>query len=330
MPTRKRLAASPVARRTVKARKDNSRRGNSDSDDDYQPDVEEVGIEENKSPTPEIAVKYETPRMTTTTIIPYEKLRPLDGIEYCDTRVHKNTLLYLKDLRANNTRAWFTSHKKEFRRAMGDWETFVEILTPQIIAFDATVPELPPKDIIFRIYRDVRFSRDQRPYKSHLSAAFSRTGRRRPYACYYLHLDPGRSYVGGGLWAPEPPTIQLLRQSIDERPEEWRQVLSSEPFVSMFLPTAKGGTDGALKAFAKMNQEGALKTKPKGYDADHRDIQLIKLRNYHVVKYVDDEIFTAEDGQQRIIDIISTIHPFVIFLNSIIMPDRDEGSPAHS
>jgi hypothetical protein len=99
--------------------------------------------------------------------------------------------------------------------------------------------------------------------KSHFSAAFSRTGRRRPYACYYIHLEPGSSYVGGGLWAPEPPTIQLLRESIDERPHVWRQVLSSDPFRGMFLPKAKGGVEGALTAFAEVNKEGALKTKPK-------------------------------------------------------------------
>jgi uncharacterized protein (DUF2461 family) len=167
---------------------------------------------------------------------------------------------------------------------MKDWEAFVETLSPRIIAFDGTIPELPPRDIIFRIYRDLRFSGDQRPYKvelfhcpslqkhtnsdslitqSHFSAAFSRTGRRRPYACYYLQLDPGSSYVGGGLWAPEPTTIHLLRQSIHERPDDWRQVLSSEPFVSMFLPAAKGKTETAVKEFALSNKEGALKTKPK-------------------------------------------------------------------
>ncbi|KAL4993778.1 hypothetical protein BDV10DRAFT_199319 [Aspergillus recurvatus] len=331
--SRKRLAASPVAQRIAKIQRNDSAAtgvngngsdeegsGDSDNDDDYRPDTEEDEGEKSGSPASEKDVeKEDSPRKTT--IIPYEKLRPLDGIEYSDTRVHKNTLLFLEDLRTNNKRAWLKSHEREFRRAMKDWESFIETLTPKIITFDATIPELPPRDIIFRIYRDVRFSKDQRPYKSHFSAAFSRTGRRRPYACYYLHLDPGSSYVGGGLWAPEPPTIQRLRQSIDERPEDWRRVLSSEPFVSMFLPATKGGTEAALKAFADINREGALKTKPKGYDADHRDIQLLKLRNYHVVKHVDDEIFTAENSHEKIIHIISTLQPFVTFLNAIIMPD---------
>ncbi|KAE8363266.1 hypothetical protein BDV27DRAFT_146254 [Aspergillus caelatus] len=258
------------------------------------------------------------------TIIPHETLRSLNGVEYSDYKVHKNTFLYLMDLRANNRRTWFKRHQKEFKRAWKDWEVFIETLTPKIIAFDSTIPELPPKDVIFRIYRDVRFSKDKRLYKSHFSAAFSRTGRRRPYACYYIHLDPGSAYVGGGLWAPEPPTIQLLRDSINERPEAWRQILSSENFRDMFLPKGKAGVEGALEAFAEANKEGALKTKPKGYDVHHRDIELLKLRNYHVVKPVDDAIFTAEDGQDRIISILSILLPFVTFLNDIIMPNHDE------
>ncbi|KAI9932599.1 hypothetical protein MW887_008844 [Aspergillus wentii] len=287
MPCRKRRAASPVGKKTAKIHRNDSAgavngRGNyedgfedsdDNDDDDYQPDADQDESERNDSTPEEDSEEADDPPRKIT-VIPYKELRPLDGVEYSDTRVHRNTLLYLNDLRTNNNRAWFKSHDREFKRAMKDWESFVATLTPKIIAFDSTVPELPPRDIIFRIYRDVRFSRDQRPYKSHFSAAFSRTGRRRPFACYYLHLDPGSSYVGGGLWAPEPPTIQLLRQSIDERPEEWRRVLSSEPFTSMFLPTAQEGTEAAVKAFADVNQEGALKTQPKVPEPNSETMQL--------------------------------------------------------
>ncbi|KAF7625150.1 hypothetical protein AFLA_002024 [Aspergillus flavus NRRL3357] len=304
-----------------------------DTDDDYSSDDEDVEneIDEDGFRAFDKDAEYQkryivqdehTGRVVT--IIPHETLRPINGVEYSDYKIHKNTLLYLMDLRANNRRSWFKRHQKEFRRAWKDWETFIETLTPKVIAFDSTIPELPPKDVIFRIYRDVRFSKDKRLYKSHFSAAFSRTGRRRPYACYYIHLDPGSSYVGGGLWAPEPPTIQLLRDSINERPEAWRQILSSEDFRNMFLPGGKAGVEGALEAFAEANKEGALKTKPKGYAIHHRDIELLKLRNYHVVKPVNDAIFTAEDGQDRIISILRILLPFVTFLNDIIMPNSDE------
>ncbi|KAF4172519.1 hypothetical protein CNMCM8694_001056 [Aspergillus lentulus] len=262
-----------------------------DDDNDDEEEEEEEEEEEDRIRTLKKDVKDKASERIVT-IVPYEELRPLDGVEYADYKVHRNTLLYLKDLKANNRRAWFKDHHKEFRRALKDWETFIETLTPKIIAFDSTIPELPPSDVIFRIYRDLRFGKDQRPYK----------------------VEPGSSYVGGGLWAPEPPTIQLLRESIDERPHVWRQVLSSEAFRGMFLPKANGGVEGALTAFADINKEGALKTKPKGYAIDHRDIQLLNLRNYHVVKQVDDAIFTAEDGQETIINIISVLQPFDCWL----------------
>lgn len=133
-----------------------------------------------------------------------------------------------------------------------------------MIAEDPTIPELPIRDVVFRIYRDIRFSKDPTPYKPHYSAAFSRTGRKGPYACYYVHCDPGSCFVGGGLWMPDAGRLAKLRASIDERPQRWRRVLAGESFRRMFLPGAKEGDEEAcVKAFAKHNKENALKTKPK-------------------------------------------------------------------
>lgn len=133
-----------------------------------------------------------------------------------------------------------------------------------MIAKDPTIPELPIRDVVFRIYRDIRFSKDPTPYKPHYSAAFSRTGRKGPYACYYVHCDPGSCFVGGGLWMPDAGRLAKLRASIDERPQRWRRVLAGESFRRMFLPGAKEGDEEAcVKAFAKHNKENALKTKPK-------------------------------------------------------------------
>ncbi|KAK1989015.1 hypothetical protein LZ30DRAFT_744633 [Colletotrichum cereale] len=257
------------------------------------------------------------------TIIPLEKLRPLDGVDYSDETVHKNTLLFLKDLKAHNQRSWLKSHDGEYRRALKDWNSFVETITPKAIEVDFTIPELPAKDLVFRIHRDIRFSKDPTPYKAHFSAAWSRTGKKGPYACYYIHLEPGSCFIGGGLWCPEASHLQKLRESIDERPRRWRRALNDERFKRTFLPKAakKGGEEGALKAFAETNKGNALKTKPKGYLADHRDIELLKLRNFTISKKIDDRIFTEEDAQDKVCEIIAAMHPFITFLNSIVMPD---------
>lgn len=174
-----------------------------------------------------------------------------------------------------------TENDTEYRRSLGDWQSFVESLTDRLIAeVDDTIPELPARDVIFRIYRDIRFSKDSTPYKPHYSAAWSRTGRKGPYACYYVHCEPAGCFVGGGLWHPDAPNVHLLRASIDERSRRWRRLLAgtgsggdggggggddgADAFRREFLPTVKRGDEtAAIKAYAKLNTDGALKTKPK-------------------------------------------------------------------
>ena len=86
---------------------------------------------------------------------------------------------FLADLKRNNDREWFKMHDPDYRQSWNDWSAFVEALTEKITEVDETIPDLPPKDLVFRIYRDVRFSKDQTPYKPHYSAAWSRTGTER-------------------------------------------------------------------------------------------------------------------------------------------------------
>lgn len=195
--------------------------------------------------------------------------------------------------------------------------------------------------------------------QSHFSAAFSRTGRKGPYACYYVHAEPGACFVGGGLWRPDGEALHKLRASIDERPRRWRRVLGEETFRRTFLLPAPspssasasasrgggGGVDGggkkggkrkgkggggeketssgrggdgendaeaALRAFAEANREGALKTRPKGFIPDHRDMELLKLRNFTVGKKVADAEFTSlEGGQTEVVRIIRALVGFV-------------------
>ncbi|RYP30699.1 hypothetical protein DL767_006115 [Monosporascus sp. MG133] len=257
------------------------------------------------------------------TFIPLPQLRDTGGVDYEDARLHPNTLLFLRDLKANNKRSWLKMHDPEYRRSLKDWESFVETLTERISEADDTIPELPLKDVIFRIYRDIRFTKDPTPYKAHYSAAWSRTGRKGPYACYYVHVEPGgRSMVGGGLWHPDNAALARLRASIDERPHRLRRVLLNPDFRRTFLPGAKAGDErSAIAAFAAANQENALKTRPKGFHPEHRDLELLKLRNFTIGRKIDDSVLTSEDAQDKIMAIITPMVPFITFLNSVVMPD---------
>ncbi|KAI8254627.1 hypothetical protein K4K56_008268 [Colletotrichum sp. SAR 10_98] len=278
-----------------------------ETEDDYQDEQVEEDDEEEEE-----VDEDDDERKPRVTIIPLEKMRGLDGVEYSDETLHKNTLLFLKDLKANNVRSWLKSHDGEYRRALKDWQSFVETITEKITEVDFTIPELPVKDLIFRIHRDIRFSKNPTPYKPHFSAAWSRTGKKGPYACYYIHLEPGSCFVGGGLWCPEAQHLQALRASIDERPRRWRRVLNDERFKRTFLPKVKkAGEEAAILAFADVNKGNALKKKPMNYSADHRDIELLKLRNFTISKKVDDQIFTQEDAQEKVCEVITAMEPFV-------------------
>jgi uncharacterized protein (TIGR02453 family) len=182
------------------------------------------------------------------------------------------------------------------------------------------------KDVAFRIHRDIRFSKDPTPYKPHFSAAWSRTGRKGPYACYYIHCEPKKSFVGGGLWCPEKDHLAKLRRSIDRHPARWRRALNDAEFRGVFFGKVKGGEEKMVDAFAEKNKEYSLKKRPQGYEMDHRDIKLLRLKSFTVGKAVDDDIFWADDAQERIAGVIRGLVPFVEFLNRVVMPDPLEDS----
>ncbi|KAG6008459.1 hypothetical protein E4U21_004481 [Claviceps maximensis] len=294
-----------------------------DHDDDYDDEVGDNGKkkEDEEASDDDDDDDDDAPRKVE--IIPLEKMRDTGGVDYADYKVHRNTLLFLKDLKANNKRAWLKSHDGEYRRALKDWQSFVETATQTVIHVDETVPELPFKDVFFRIYRDIRFSKIKTPYKPHFSAAWSRTGRKGPYACYYIHCEPGSSLIAGGLWQPQASSMAKLRRSIDRHPDRWRRVLNEASFKKVFFPKIKlsAGPEAAVQAFAGRNKENALKKRPMGYEVTHPDIELLKLRNYTISTKIDADFFTKDDVQERLAELIRGLYGFVTFLNSVIMPD---------
>ncbi len=239
------------------------------------------------------------------------KARPAGSTPYKDHTIHPNTLLFLSDLRKNNDREWLKVHDADYRASKADFDAFVSCLTTQIIEkADETIPELPPKDLTFRIYRDIRFSPDPTPYKTHFSAAWSRTGRKGPYAAYYVQIQPGGCFVGGGIWHPEAAPLALLRRDVDGRSERIKKVLIGKDLNKTFLGGARGEKE-AVKKFVEINQESALKTKPKGYEADNPNIALLRLRNYTIGKKLRDEEVLGEGGLERVLGLIAVLAPFV-------------------
>ncbi|OJJ38187.1 hypothetical protein ASPWEDRAFT_35776 [Aspergillus wentii DTO 134E9] len=256
------------------------------------------------------------------------KARDPGKVHYQDDTLHPNTMLFLKDLAENNERQWFKAHDPDYRAAKKDWETFVESLTEKIIEKDGTIPELPAKDLVFRIHRDTRFSKNPTPYKTHLSAAWSRTGKKGPYAFYYVHMQPGSCFVGSGIWQPEPNQLALLREEIDQNSHHLKAVLRRPELRHEIFKGISDDEDKAVECFFDQNKETALKTKPKGYNVDNENIQLLRLRNFTIGRPLADAELMSPNAQEKIATLIGIMEPFVTYLNSVVMPDPADQDPS--
>ncbi|MCJ1469921.1 hypothetical protein MMC07_008565 [Pseudocyphellaria aurata] len=273
------------------------------------------------------------------------KAREAGKTPYKDDTVHPNTMAFLEELKDNNDREWLKVHDADYRQSQKDFNSFVESLTEKIIEKDETIPELPSKDLVsvsfptgmesyqradsretFRIYRDIRFSPDPTPYKTYYSAAWSRTGRKGPYAGYYVQIQPGGSFVGAGLWHPEAAPLALMRRAIDRKSEKLKNVLLEPSMRKEFFKSVAKDEKKVVKGFIDVNSSDMLKTKPKGYQAENPNIGLLRLRSFTIGRKLKDEEVLSPGALKQITDLIGILTPFVTYINSVIMPDGDASS----
>jgi uncharacterized protein (TIGR02453 family) len=173
---------------------------------------------------------------------------------------------FLAELYLNNHKTWFEAHRPTYDRLRGEWLDFVEQIIAGIAAFDPAVGGLSPADSMFRIYRDVRFSHDKTPYKTHFSAAIEPEGRHRGNPAYYLQMDhEGDLFLGGGVWMPEPALLARIRAYIAAHPERLAAVLQEPAFAA---------------AFGELDQGERLKRPPQGYEEGTPGIEWIKLKSF--------------------------------------------------
>jgi uncharacterized protein (TIGR02453 family) len=216
------------------------------------------------------------------------------------------TLKFLKNLSRNNTKEWFDEHKQAYQDAKADYESIVQQLIDGLSKQDAEIAALQVKDCVFRIYKDVRFSKDKTPYKTNMGAAFSPGGRKSPRPGYYFHLEPGgNSFAGGGLWMPEAPVLKKVRQEIDYNFAEFQQIISNKDFI---------------KYFGKIDGE-ALKSAPQGYQPDNPAIAYLKLKSFTVWHSFSDEACTQPALVREIMKVFAVMQPFIKFLDRALHDD---------
>ncbi|GAA5989705.1 hypothetical protein JCM10908_000600 [Rhodotorula pacifica] len=230
------------------------------------------------------------------------------------------TLDFLARLVKNNDREWFKARDAEYRHALLNFNTFIKAWIPLASEADWQLPHLPAKDVVHWIYRDVRFSKDKTPYKTYLCANHSRTGRKGPFAGYYLQIAPkDRSFLACGTWSPGTNELKAIRDEILRDPSPLRKVLAEPDFVELY-GSDKPRMDG--KRTSIFGHSDQLKNAPKlpGVDKTHKDIDLLKCRSFAIETKFTDEQVLSEDFLLRIKKAMDVAVPFVHLLNEMIMP----------
>jgi len=217
------------------------------------------------------------------------------------------TLDFLKDLAKNNNRDWFAENRKQYEAAKREFESLTADLIKGVSAF-APLPNTQPKDCIFRINRDVRFSKDKSPYKQWFSAALGPGGRHSGRTDFYLHIQAGESFLGAGMWAPEPKHLAKFRQEIDFNPQVLKGIIEAPDFRAYF-PEISGES---------------LKRAPKGYVEEHPDIALMKRKQlFFMHKYTDEEVMSPHFAA-AVVKGCQLIKPYCDYLNFLFFDEEEE------
>jgi uncharacterized protein (TIGR02453 family) len=213
------------------------------------------------------------------------------------------TIAFIEKLAKNNNKPWFDKNRDNYQAAKEDYEAFVTEVLGGLSAIEPAFKEQQAKDCVFRIFRDVRFSKDKTPYKAHFGAFFSKGGRKYPGAGYYFHLEPGgKSFVGGGMWMPEAPILKALRQEVDYNFDEFKGIIGDKKFKKLFA-----GIEGEK-----------LKTNPQGYTDDNAAIEYLKLKSFTVIAHLSDDDIGSKTLVKKTLDVFTTMRPFIDFLNRAV------------
>jgi uncharacterized protein (TIGR02453 family) len=210
------------------------------------------------------------------------------------------TITFLKNLAKNNHKDWFEKNRKLYEAAKADYLGFVTIVLHEMKQIDSTLEALEPKQCVFRINRDVRFSKNKDPYKNNMGAHFSMGGKKIQTAGYYFHCQPGESFIGGGVWMPMAPELKKIRQEIDYNYTEFKNIVTAPKFK---------------KHFNGLDQSAILSRPPKGYEEDNEAIDYLKLKSFTAIAPIADEGLTNKSLVKKIITHFEAMKPLINFLN---------------
>lgn len=220
-----------------------------------------------------------------------------------NAKIQPSNLEFLRLLRKNNNRDWFNAHKDRYLKEYNETIAFADALLAELNKHDVIETESGKKSL-FRIYRDTRFSKEKIPYKTNWGGGFDRATKKRRGG-YYFHIEPGNSFAGGGFWDPEPQDLKRIRDEFAYDAAPLRKILKSKNFIKTF---------GTL-------QGDQIKTSPKGYDANNPAIDLLRYKNFYVMRKFTDKEVVSDNFVKQVNDTFRAMRPFLDYMTEVLTTD---------
>lgn len=217
----------------------------------------------------------------------------------------QSTVQFLKSLAKNNNKPWFDANRPVYEAAKKNFESFIQDLITAFGKKDPSIASLLAKECMFRINRDVRFSKNKAPYKTNFGASINRGGKKSIFAGYYFHFEPGNSFVGGGIWMPMPADVQKIRQEIDYCFDEFKKIITSKKFTSVYKTLAQ-------------DKEFRLANVPRGYAKENPAADYLKYKSWIAMKTLTDTELTSKDLVKKTVEAFVSLQPLIEFLNRAI------------
>ncbi len=221
-------------------------------------------------------------------------------------QLHPKTLSFLRQLKKNNNKVWFEQHRTEYEQIRTSVLQCTKYLLIRLSALNPALKYVEPSQCVFRIHRDIRFTADKSPYKTHIGIAIGPKGRQTKGPVFYVHIEAGNSFVGGGCWMPDPVQLTKIRQEIDYRYHDFLTIINSKSF---------------RKTFGNLDQSFRLRKAPKDYDAHHPAIEFLKLKSFTCSALVTDRLLTSNAFLPTVVRLYHRMQPLLHFLDEATTED---------
>jgi len=218
-------------------------------------------------------------------------------------KISKEDFKFLKDLEKNNYREWFKDHKDRYERSFENIQEFAKLLLSKMSNHDQLVP-MTPKQSLYRIYRDTRFSKNKTPYKIHWAGGMKRDTKLLRGG-YFYHIQPGNSFIAGGFWNPNSDDLKRIRKEFEMDDSYIRKIIAAPTFQ---------------KCFGELQGEG-VKTAPRGFDITHSAIDLIRKKQFIVVHNFTDKQVLAKDFTDEMVTGYKAMRPFFDYMSDVLTTD---------